>query len=121
MDYSNQEVQKEVSEFTITLLNDEIIFLPCIISENIIEERDGYISLELESSTYCQRLYDVFTNKELIKSIKRESILRKITDLTDVKRELIYDKYFKLDGFNTYLTSGNCVTNVIYTITFQSI
>lgn len=118
MDYSNQEVQKDVLNYSITLLSDETILLPCIVGENIREERDKCISIEIESATYCQRLYEVFKNKELVKSIKKEAVNTKIDDYTIVDRKFLHDSYFKIDQFHTWYSKETTPT---YSITFQSV
>ena len=94
--YSNQEVQKDVSNFYITLLSGEIIDLICLRSEDMTETRDNSVTICLESATYVDRLYQAFKNKELIQFIRKESIHRNIADLKDVNREFSYNHYFKI-------------------------
>lgn len=118
MDYSNQEVQKDVLNYSITILSDEIILLSYIKCENIREERNNYTSIEIESATYSQRLYEVFKNKELVKLIKKEVVNFRIDNHTIIDREFIYNSYFKIDEFHTCSNIDGVPT---YSITFQSV
>ena len=117
---SNQEIQKSVKQYSITLLSGEIISLNRIISEDIGEERDGYTNISLNSATYSHSLYEAFKNKELVQCIVKKSINVDICDLKKeiIEREFIYDSYFKINEFSM---SGNMDYYPTYTIEFQSI
>ena len=116
--YSQQEVQKDVSNYQFTLLSGEIIELNCIRDEDIDEGRDNSIFIELESATYNHRLYVAFKNKELVQFIKKESTNVKITDATIIHRTFTYDSYFKIEEFRTQYEFDSVP---YYRITFKSI
>ena len=118
INYSNQEVKKDVSNFYITLLSGEIIDLTCLRSEDMTETRDNSVTICLESVTYVDRLYQAFKNKELVQFIKKESIHRNITDGKDVSREFTYNYYFKISEFCTCLDEDSCY---VYNITFETV
>lgn len=116
--YSNQEIQCDVSNFYITLLSGEIIELNCLRGEDMTETRDDNIVICLESTTYIDRLYQAFKNKELVQFIRKESIHRSITDGKNVEREFSYNYYFKISEFTTCLDNDCPAT---YNITFETV
>ena len=118
IDYSNQEVQRDVSNFYITLLSGEIIEMPCLMSEDMTQTRDDTVTICLESATCTDRLYQAFKNKELVQFIKKESIYKNVTNAEAFNREFSYDYYFKISEFCTRLDNDRCA---VYNITFESV
>lgn len=115
---NKNEVQKDVSNFYITLLSGEIIDLICLRAEDMTETRDGSVTICLESATYIDRLYQAFKNKELVQFIRKESIHRNINDGKDINREFTYNHYFKISEFSTQLDMDSCA---VYNITFETV
>ena len=115
---TKNEVQKDVSNFYLTLLYGEIIELVCLRSEDMTETRDDMITICLESATYVDRLYQAFKNKELIQFIRKQTIHRNISDCTEINREFTYNYYFKISDFCTRLGINDCAT---YNITFETV
>lgn len=115
---NKNEIQKDVSNFYITLLSGEIIEMVCLRSEDMTETRDDMVTICLESATYIDRLYQAFKDKELIQFIRKESRHMNISDCTDVNREFTYNHYFKISDFCTKLDLDRCVT---YNITFETV
>ena len=119
IDYSSQETQHNVSNFYITLLSGEIIEILCLGSEDITETRDNSVFICLESTTYNDKLYQAFKNKELIQLIRKESELVKAdVPITTVNREFTYNHYFKISEFGTSLNMDRYAT---YNITFETV
>lgn len=115
---NKNEVQKDVSNFYITLLSGEIIEMICLRSEDMTETRDDRVTICLESATYIDRLYQAFRDKELIQFIRKESVHRNISDYTDITREFTYNHYFKISEFTTLLDLDRCAT---YKFTFETV
>lgn len=116
--YLQQEVQKDVSNFYVTLLSGEVINLVCLKSEDVTETRDDIVTICLESATYIARLYQAFKNKELIQFIRKECTHTNVTTLKNINRNFSYNHYFKISDFCTRLDIDSCAT---YNITFETV
>jgi hypothetical protein len=99
-------------------LSGEVLEFPFANNENIIESRDGRIVIDVETQIYCDKLYELFKNKELIKAIKRVSDYKNINNMEDSKHSFEYNTYFKITDFNSY-SKLQCVAE--YTITFETV
>ena len=116
---NTQEFQHTIKNFTITLLSGEVISMPCIIEEDINEDREDYITIDLNSASYNHRLYEAFRNKELVECIVKTSTHRNMETHEDTERTFVYNKYFKIKSFGTYGSSTDRPSS--YAITFQTV
>lgn len=115
---NKNEVQKDVSNFYLTLLSGEVIDLICLKSEDMTETRDDMITICLESVTYIDRLYQAFKNKELIQFIRKETIHMNLSNCENINREFSYNHYFKISDFCTRTEINDCAT---YNITLETV
>lgn len=118
MTYTTNKCQKDVSDYTITLLNSETIKMVHVYDEDIDERKNDEVSICLHTATYVSRLYDAFKNKELIKCISRKCKEIDITTGDVSEREFEYNNYFKIVSFssNTELESPSKYYVVFETI-----